>query len=80
MLLLMAMLAQDIVGPPGDDPPPAREVARRQGCAPGNDEILVCGTVDSQRLAPLPAPGDPRLFGPATVRLSPNKTLTARSE
>lgn len=80
MLLLMAMLAQDIVGPPGDEPAPRATLTRRRDCVRRDDEIVVCGTGESQRLLSLPEPGTKPVFGPATVRLSPNKSMTARTE
>lgn len=81
MLLLMALLAQDLVGPPGDEPmAPRVNLTRRRDCAPGRDEIVVCGTAPSPRLVPLPKPEPQRVFGPARIQLSPNKSMTARAE
>lgn len=86
MLLLMAMLAQDIVGPPGDEPVAPRATLtrpRQRGqcrLAP-SDDIVVCGaSIDSQRVEALPEwPSEP-VFRPASARISPNKTVSATAQ
>lgn len=79
MLLLIA--AQDVPGPPADEATAAaRTPLTRRRCSRNADEIVVCGTAESPRLQALPEPETQRVFGPATVRLSPNKRAGLRAE
>lgn len=81
--IVMLMLAQDIVGPPGDEPVVRPQLTRPRGqCRPApGDDILVCGaSIDSQRVGPLPEwPSEP-VFRPASARISPNKTVSATAQ
>jgi hypothetical protein len=79
--IVLLMLAQDL-GPPGDEPAPARTrlTPQRQCRGTGND-IVVCGSgAESRRAGRLPEwPSEP-VFRPATRRLSPNKTVGVSAE
>ena len=78
--IVMLMFAQEI-GPPGDEPErPRAALARQRDCVRRDNEIVVCGNAESQRLLYLPEPGTQPVFGPATVRISPNASMTARTE
>ena len=81
--IVMLMLAQDLTGPPGDEPPPARATPTRvRQCARGTeDDIVVCGGgLESQRVETLPEwPSEP-VFRPAGARLSPNKSVSMHAE
>ena len=80
MLLPIALMAQEIAGPPCDTPGAARPALTRQRCTTRKDDILVCGRVDSQRRGPLPDPENQRVFGPAATRIASNMTLSAEAE
>jgi len=80
--IVMLMLAQEVTGPPGDEPvrvaiprltaPPARDC---RGAS--EDEIVVCGQQEDFRVRPLADPRQPR---DASVGISPNKSAGVRLE
>ena len=81
--IVMLMLAQDIVGPPGDEPVAARAtITRPRQCrAAAGDDIVVCGTgADSQRIEPRPEWESQPVFTPAARRLSPNKSVSVTAD
>ncbi|MCW3847129.1 hypothetical protein OF829_07745 [Sphingomonas sp. LB-2] len=85
MLTVLLLLAQDLTGPPGDEPAaPRTTLTRRRAaqCRPDADaDILVCGSgLESQRVEALPEwPSEP-VFRPAARRLSPNKSVSVHAE
>jgi hypothetical protein len=77
MLWLMLMLAQEMPGPPGDDPVPAARATR--DCRGDPDEIIVCAR-ESDRLRPLPEQPPEEIVPQARLRIGRNRIVQARAE